>query len=67
MNWKTFDVTEISQCHRVTHLFNFLIVLFCIFELLGAIMHGPLKLRTVHLSDNTMIYESKVSVQNVFP
>jgi peroxiredoxin len=29
--------------------------------------HGPLKLRTVHLSDNTIIYESKVSVQNVFP
>jgi hypothetical protein len=29
-------------------------------------MHGPLKLRTVHLSDNTKIYESKVSVQNVF-
>jgi hypothetical protein len=31
------------------------------------IHHGPLKLRTVHLSDNTIIYESKVSVQNVFP
>jgi hypothetical protein len=30
-------------------------------------MHGPLKLRTVHLSDNTKIYESEVSVQNVFP
>jgi hypothetical protein len=29
--------------------------------------HGPLKQRTVHLSDNTIIYESKVSVQNVFP
>jgi hypothetical protein len=27
--------------------------------------HVPLKLRTVHLSDNTIIYESKVSVQNV--
>jgi hypothetical protein len=30
-------------------------------------MHGPLKLRTVHLGDNTIIYENKVSVQNVFP
>jgi hypothetical protein len=30
-------------------------------------MHGPLKLRTVHLSDNTIIYESKISAQNVFP
>jgi hypothetical protein len=29
--------------------------------------HGPLKLRTVHLRDNTINYESKVSVQNVFP
>jgi hypothetical protein len=29
--------------------------------------NGTLKLRTVHLSDNTIIYESKVSVQNVFP
>jgi hypothetical protein len=28
--------------------------------------HGPLKLRTVHLSDNTIIYESKISAQNVF-
>jgi hypothetical protein len=27
--------------------------------------HGPLKLRTVHLSDNTIIYESKVSTQNL--
>ena len=35
-----------------------------LFNILG---HGPLKLRTVHLSDNTIIYESKVSVQNVFP
>jgi hypothetical protein len=26
-----------------------------------------LKQRTVHLNDNTIIYESKVSVQNVFP
>jgi hypothetical protein len=31
------------------------------------LIHGPLKLRTVHLSDNTIIYECKVSVQNVFP
>jgi peroxiredoxin len=30
-----------------------------------SIGHGPLKLRTVHLRDNTIIYESKVSV--VFP
>jgi hypothetical protein len=30
------------------------------------IYHGPLKLRTVHSSDNTKFYESKVSVQNVF-
>jgi hypothetical protein len=29
--------------------------------------HEPLKLRIVHLSDSTIIYESKVSVQNVFP
>jgi hypothetical protein len=29
--------------------------------------HGPLKLRTVHLSDNTKIYESKVSVQKKIP
>jgi hypothetical protein len=29
--------------------------------------HGPLKLRTVHLSDNTIIYENKVSVKNIFP
>jgi hypothetical protein len=33
----------------------------------GAAAHGPLKLRTAHLSDNTKIYESKVCVQNVFP
>jgi peroxiredoxin len=33
----------------------------------GTIIHGPTKLSTVHLSDNTIIYESKVSVQNVFP
>jgi hypothetical protein len=31
------------------------------------IVHEPLKLRTVHLSDNTKSYESKVSVKNVFP
>jgi hypothetical protein len=30
-------------------------------------IHGTLKLRTVHLSDNTMIFESKVSVKNIFP
>jgi hypothetical protein len=29
--------------------------------------HEPLKQRTVHLNDNTILYESKVSVQNVFP
>jgi hypothetical protein len=29
--------------------------------------HGPLKLRKVHLSDNTIIYENKVSVKNIFP
>jgi hypothetical protein len=34
---------------------------------LAGLIHGPLKLRTVHLRDNTIIYESKVSVQNVFP
>jgi hypothetical protein len=34
---------------------------------LAVFRHGPLKLRTVHLSDNTIIYESKVFVQNVFP
>jgi hypothetical protein len=27
---------------------------------LGLIIHGPLKLRTAHLSDNTKIYESKM-------
>jgi hypothetical protein len=32
----------------------------------AVITHGPLKLRTVHLSDNTIIYESKVSVKNIF-
>jgi hypothetical protein len=35
-------------------------------ELFGEIPHGHLKLRTVHLSDNTIIYESKVSVKNIF-
>jgi hypothetical protein len=34
---------------------------------IARIAHGPLKLRTVHLSDNTIIYESKVYVQNIFP
>jgi hypothetical protein len=29
--------------------------------------HGPLKLRTVHFGDITIIYESKVSEQNIFP
>jgi hypothetical protein len=29
--------------------------------------HGPLKLRTVHFSDSTIIYENKVSKQNIFP
>jgi hypothetical protein len=29
--------------------------------------HGPLKLRTVHLSDNTIIYETKLSVQKFSP
>jgi hypothetical protein len=31
------------------------------------IEHGPLKLRTVHFGDITIIYESKVSKQNIFP
>jgi hypothetical protein len=30
-------------------------------------IHGPLKLRTVHFGDITIIYESKVSEQNIFP
>jgi hypothetical protein len=29
--------------------------------------HGPLKLRTVHFGDITIIYESQVSEQNIFP
>jgi hypothetical protein len=29
--------------------------------------HGPLKLRTVHFGDITIIYESKVCEQNIFP
>jgi hypothetical protein len=29
-------------------------------------VHGPLKLRTVHFGDITIIYESKVSKQNIF-
>jgi hypothetical protein len=29
--------------------------------------HGPLKLRTLHFGDITIIYESKVSEQNIFP
>jgi hypothetical protein len=33
----------------------------------GKINHGPLKLRTVHLGDNTKIYERNIYVQNVFP
>jgi hypothetical protein len=28
--------------------------------------HGPLKIRTVHFGDITIIYESKVSEQNIF-
>ena len=32
----------------------------------SGIEHGPLKLRTVHLGDNTKIYESNISGQNVF-
>jgi hypothetical protein len=33
----------------------------------SGIGHGPLKLRTVHFGDITIIYESKVSEQNIFP
>jgi hypothetical protein len=33
----------------------------------NAIVHGPLKLRTVHFGDITIIYESKVFEQNIFP
>jgi hypothetical protein len=33
----------------------------------GDLDHGPLKLRTVHFGDITIIYESKVSEQNIFP
>jgi hypothetical protein len=33
----------------------------------GGPQHGPLKLRTVHFSDNTIIYESKASVKLFFP
>jgi hypothetical protein len=29
--------------------------------------HGPLKLRTVHFGDITIIYESKLSEQNILP
>jgi hypothetical protein len=29
--------------------------------------HGPLKLRTVHFGDITIIYESQVSEHNIFP
>jgi hypothetical protein len=29
--------------------------------------HGPLKLRTVHFGDSPIIYENKVSKQNIFP
>jgi hypothetical protein len=31
------------------------------------VTHGLLKLRTVHFGDITIIYESKVSEQNIFP
>jgi hypothetical protein len=30
-------------------------------------VHGPLKLRTVHFGDSTIIYENKISKQNIFP
>jgi hypothetical protein len=33
----------------------------------GLYRHVPLKLWTVHISDTTIIFESKVSAQNVFP
>jgi hypothetical protein len=33
----------------------------------GYSVHGPLKLKTVHFGDITIIYESKVSEQNIFP
>jgi hypothetical protein len=29
--------------------------------------HGPLKLRTVHFGDSTIIYENKISKQNIVP
>jgi hypothetical protein len=35
--------------------------------LTNGMIHGPLKLRTVHFGDITIIYESKVSEQNIFP
>jgi hypothetical protein len=35
--------------------------------LLHVLSYVPLKLRTVHLSDNTIIYEKKFSVKNIFP
>jgi hypothetical protein len=31
------------------------------------LMHGSLKLRTVHFGYSTIIYENKVSKQNIFP
>jgi hypothetical protein len=31
------------------------------------LVHGPLKLRTVHFGDSTIIYENKVSKHNIFP
>jgi hypothetical protein len=30
-------------------------------------IHGPLKLRTVHFGESTLIYENKVSKQNILP